>query len=165
MIPQKMETAFNSQINAEMYSAYLYLSMAMYFESIQFKGFAQWMKVQYQEEMMHATKMGDFLLDRGGRVLLQAIEAPPTEWASPAAVFENTLKHEKKVTGLIHDLLNKAVELKDPASQIFLQWYVTEQVEEEKSAEEILHTLKQIKDAPGAMFMLDHQLGSRTFKS
>jgi len=165
MINKKMETAFNAQINAEMYSAYLYLSMAMYFESVQLKGFANWMKVQYQEEMMHATKMADFLLDRGGRVLLQAIEAPKTEWASAQAVFDDTLKHEKKVTGLIHDLLNKAIELKDHASQIFLQWYVTEQVEEEKSAEEILHSLKLIKDAPGPMFMLDHHMGSRAFKS
>jgi len=133
MISKKIEKALNKQINAELYSAYLYLSMVAYFESVNLPGFANWMKVQTQEELMHAMKIYDFVNERGGRVVLKAIEAPPTEWDSPLDAFEATYKHEQKVTGLINNLVNLAIEEKDHATSSFLQWFVNEQVEEESS--------------------------------
>ncbi len=165
MLKENIEKALNNQLNAEIYSAYLYLSMAAYFESISLKGFANWMKVQYQEEMAHAMKFYDYINDRGGRVLLQAIEAPPTHWDSPLAAFEATYKHEQKVTGLINKLVELAMSEHDHATNIFLQWFVTEQVEEEDSANEIVEKLKLMGDARGGLFMLDRELGQRTFTS
>ncbi len=161
----RMEEALNEQINAELYSSYLYLSMSAYFESISLKGFAQWMKAQAEEELLHAIKFYDFVNERGGRVILKAIKAPETEWESPLAVFEAVLKHEQMVTGLINDLVNLAIEEKDHATNIFLQWFVSEQVEEEASAEEIVQKLKLMGEARGGMFMLDRELGERTFAS
>ena len=163
MISKKVEKAFNSQINAEMYSAYLYLSMAAYFESENLNGFASWMKVQAQEEMTHAMKFYSFINERGGRVTLDAIEAPQKKWTSPLAAFEGAYKHEQKVTGLIDGLVETAKAEKDHASEIFLQWFVTEQVEEEASADEIVQKLKLMADAPGGLFMLDREMGQRTF--
>ena len=164
MLSEKMEKALNKQINAEMYSAYLYLSMASYFESVDLEGCAHWMKAQTQEEMIHAMKIYDFVIERGGRVLLEAIEAPKQEWDSALAVFEHAYEHEKFVTSLINDLMNLAIEEKDHATQIFLQWFVSEQVEEEASASGVVQKLK-LAGAPdgkgGGLFMVDRELGQR----
>ena len=163
MLTEKMQAALNEQINAEFYSSYLYLSMSAYFESINLGGFANWMKVQAEEELLHGMKFYDFVNERGGRVTLGAIDAPQTEWDSPLAAFEAVYKHEQKVTGLINDLVNLAIEEKDHATNIFLQWFVTEQVEEEAGADEVVQKLKLMGDARGGMFMFDRELGQRTF--
>ncbi len=163
MIKEKIQNALNDQLNAEIYSAYLYLSMAAYFHSINLKGFANWMEVQYQEEMTHAMKFYNYLLQRGGRVILKAIESPPVEWESPLDAFKAVYAHEQKVTGLINNLVELALEEKDHATHIFLQWFVTEQVEEEESADEVVQRLLIIGDSKHGMFMLDRELGMRTF--
>ncbi|MBL7153967.1 MAG: ferritin [Phycisphaerae bacterium] len=163
MIGKKIEKALNEQINAELYSAYLYLSMVAYFESVNLTGFATWMRAQTQEEIMHAMKMYDFINERGGRVILKAIEMPPPEWGSALAAFEAAYAHEQIVTGLINDLVNLAVAEKDHATNSFLQWFVNEQVEEETSADNVVQNLKMAQDAPGALFMLDRELGQRVF--
>lgn len=163
MISEKMEEALNGQVNAELYSAYLYLSMGSYFKSLNLNGFAGWMRVQTQEEVIHAMKIYDFINERGGRVILKAIEGPPTEWDSPLAVFEAVYVHEQKVTGLINDLVDLAIKEKDHATNTFLQWFVNEQVEEESSADEVVQQLKMMENAPGGMFMLDRELGQRIF--
>lgn len=163
MIKEKIKDAINKQINAEMYSAYLYLSMSAYFESINLKGFANWMKAQVQEEMVHAMKFYDYINERGGRVLLTAIDAPPTQWDSSLAVFEYTYKHEQRVTGLINGLVDLAISEKDHATNNFLQWFVAEQVEEESSADEVVQKLKIAGDQGGGLFMLDRELGQRVF--
>ena len=163
MISEKMEEALNGQVNAELYSAYLYLSMESYFKSLNLNGSANWMRVQTQEEVAHATKIYDFINERGGRVILKAIEGPPTKWDSPLAVFEAVYVHEQKVTGLINDLVDLAIKEKDHATNTFLQWFVNEQVEEESSADEVVQQLKMMENAPGGMFMLDRELGQRIF--
>ena len=163
MIDKKMQKAINEQINAEMYSAYLYLSMSAWFEGKNFKGMANWMRVQAQEEMVHAMKFFDFVNERGGTVTLKAIDAPETKWDSPVAVFEAGYAHEQKVTALINNLVDVAREVKDHASEIFLQWYVTEQIEEEASASEIVWKLKMVGDKGHGVFMLDRELGARVF--
>ncbi len=163
MISKKMEEALNKQVNAELYSAYLYLSMESYFKSENLNGFANWMRVQTQEEVAHATKIYDFINERGGRVTLMAIEGPQTEWDSALAVFKAAYEHEQKVTGLINDLVDLAIKEKDHATNSFLQWFVNEQVEEESSTDEIVQQLKMMENAPGGMFMLDRELGQRVF--
>ena len=163
MISEKIQEALNKQLNAEFYSAYLYLSMAGYFESIDLKGFANWMWVQTQEEQFHAMKFYDYIIERGGRVILTQIQAPPNNWDSPLAVLEATLKHEQKVTGLINDLVYLAREQKNNASEIFLQWFVKEQVEEEDNVSTVLAQLKLVKDSPQALFMMDKEMGQRMF--
>ena len=163
MLTEKMEKALNHQLNREMYSAYLYLSMSAYFQYTSLDGFAIWMKVQAQEEMVHAMKFYAFVNDRGARVTLLPIEAPPIEWDSALAAFEEALEHEKKVTGLINDLVELALSEHDHATHIFLQWFVTEQVEEEDSANQVIQKLKLMGDARGGMFMLDRELGQRVF--
>lgn len=163
MISKKMEEALNGQVNAEMYSAYLYLSMESYFKSQDLNGFANWMRVQTQEEMVHAMKIYDFINGRGGRILLKAIEGPPTQWDSPLAVFEAAYEHEQKVTGLINGLVDLAIKEKDHATNAFLQWFVNEQVEEEASADAIIQQLKMMENAPGGLFMLDRELAQRVF--
>ena len=163
MISKKMEEALNAQVNAELYSAYLYLSMESYFQSLTLNGFANWMRVQTQEEVSHAMKIYDFINERGGRALLKGIDAPPTEWNSPLAVFKAAYAHEQKVTGLINGLVDLAIKEKDHATNSFLQWFVNEQVEEEASADEIVQQLKMMEKAPGGMFMLDRELGQRVF--
>jgi len=163
MLSKKMEDAFNSQLNAELYSSYLYLSMAAYFESTNLAGFANWMQVQTQEENFHSMKFYNYINERGGRVKLSQIDAPPAEWNSPLAVFEATLKHEQKVTSLINDLMFVARNEKDNASEIFLQWFVNEQVEEEDNVSTLLGQLKLIKDNPHALFMIDRELSQRVF--
>ena len=137
--------------------------MSAYFESINLKGMANWMRIQAQEEMQHAMRFYDFINERGGRVLLAPVEGPETEWDSPLAVFEDTYKHECKVTGLIHDLVDLAIAEKDHAANAFLQWFVTEQVEEEATAEEIGGKLKLAGDNASVLFMIDQELGQRTF--
>jgi ferritin len=163
MIGTKMQKALNGQVNAELYSAYLYLSMAAYFESTNLPGMANWMRVQTQEEQFHAIKLFNYILDRGGKVTLDAIEAPPSDWDCPLGVFKSGLKHEQKVTGLINDLVYLAREEKDNASEIFLQWFVNEQVEEEDNAGTIVGQLELIKDSPEALFMMDKDLAQRIF--
>ena len=163
MLKKKMLKALNDQINAEMYSSYLYLSMEAYFQSVSLKGFAAWMRAQAQEEMMHAMKFYDYVNERGGKVTLEAIAKPETTWTSPLAVFEAVLKHEEHVTSLINDLVDLAIAEKDHATNNFLQWFVSEQVEEEASAGEVVEKLKLIKDNTSGLFMVDAELGKRVF--
>ncbi len=163
MLSQRMEEALNKQVNAELYSAYLYLSMAAYFESMNLEGFAHWMKMQTQEELTHAMKFYNFINERGGRVRLATIEAPPSEWASPLAAFEAALKHEQYVTSLINDLVNLALEERDHATNIFLQWFVSEQVEEEASVGAVVERLKLVGDSPQGLFMVDREMAKRVF--
>ncbi|MGD9052416.1 MAG: ferritin [Desulfobacterales bacterium] len=161
MLTDKMQKALNGQMNAELYSSYLYLSMNAYFKSVNLDGFANWMYYQAQEELEHAMKFYDFICQRGGRVQLAQIEAPPSVWNSPLAVFEDTLAHEQKVTGLINDLVEIANEERDHASQIFLQWFVSEQVEEEDSVGGVLEQLKLMGEAKGGLFMMDREMAKR----
>lgn len=161
MLSQKMSEAINKQINAEFYSSYLYLSMAAWSEDQNLPGFGNWFRMQVEEERIHAMKLLDFVIERGGRVTLTAIDSPETEWDSPTAVFEATLKHEQLVTGLINKLIDLALSESDHATNTFLQWFVTEQIEEEASADAVLRTLKRMGDAPGGLFMLDRELSQR----
>ena len=165
MLNKKIEDALNKQINAELYSSYLYLSMQAYFESENLGGFANWMGVQMQEELSHALKIFNFVNVRNGRVLLKAIDQPQTEWKSPLDVFEETLRHEQKVTGMINKMTDLAISEKDHATASFLKWFVDEQVEEEASANKILQQLVMIKGSTGGLFMLDKELGKRIYKS
>jgi ferritin len=161
MLPEKVEKALNDQMNAELYSSYLYLSMSAYFKSMSLDGFANWMYCQAQEELEHGMKFYEFINQRGGRVTLASIAAPPAEWDSPLAVFEDTLNHEQKVTGLINALVETALAEHDHATNIFLQWFVTEQVEEEESAGGVLEQLKLLGGAKGGLFMMDRELAKR----
>jgi ferritin len=163
MFDAKMGKALNGQLNAELYSAYLYLAMSAYLDSIHLPGFASWMQIQAKEETLHAMKFFRYIQERGGRVLLEAIDEPKTEWNSPEDVFKHVLKHEQKVTELIHGLVDLARELKDYPTEAFLQWFVSEQVEEESTAEDVLEKVKMAGDRGGGLLMLDRELGSRTF--
>lgn len=160
-IGKKMEKAINDQIQAELYSGYMYLAMAAYFEAQNLKGCAHWMKKQAEEEQEHAMKFFGYVAERGGRVTLQAIQAPKTDWASPLAAFEDAYAHEQKVTSLIYGLYEVALKEKDYTSQTFLQWYLTEQVEEEADSSEIVEKLKAVQGAPQGLLMLDRELGQR----
>jgi len=160
-LSKKMQDALNEQIKEELASAYIYLGMAAYCESINLRGFARWMRAQSNEEMTHAMKFYDYVHERGGRVVLAALEQPQAEYAGPVDVFEKTLAHEQYITGRIHKLYALAVEEKDYASLGILQWFVDEQVEEEASAGDILDTLKMIGDKGQALYMLDQKLGAR----
>ena len=162
MITEKMEKALNGQLNAELYSGYMYMSMHAYFKAVNLDGFAKWMFCQAQEEVSHAMKFYDFIISRGGRVELTQVDAPPTEWDSPLAVFEATLEHEQKVTGLINDLVELALEAHDHATNIFLQWFVSEQVEEEENVGGVLEQLKLMGEAKGGLFMMDRELAKRS---
>jgi ferritin len=161
MISQKMQDAINAQIQAEFYSAYLYLAMSGEAETQNFKGSASWLRIQHQEELAHAYKLVDYLHDRGGRVSLKALDAPPAEFGPPLRIFEMALKHEQHVTALIHKLHETAVAEKDLAAQIFLQWFVTEQVEEEKSATDIVERLRLAGEKSSAVLYLDKEIGKR----
>ena len=163
MINEKMEKAFNDQINKGLYSEYLYLSMQAYFERLNLKGFVNWMQVQVQEEHAHALGMFDYLNQRGGNVVLEAIDKPQTDWESPLAVFEHVLEHEEYVTSRINALMDVAEEVKDRAAMSFLNWYLKEQVEEEDNVGNVLATLKLIGDDKKALLMLDKELATRTF--
>lgn len=165
MISQAMQDAFNKQINEELYSAYIYASMANYFEHASLKGFAHWMRLQTEEELDHARRLVTFMNDRGGRVLLDAIQAPQAEWPSPQAAFAEAYKHECHISACINDLSTKAMNEKDHASHAFLEWFVTEQVEEESNADEIVQQLKLMDGAPGGLFMMDRELAQRQAKA
>jgi ferritin len=161
MINKNVLDRMNEQIAHELYSGYLYLSMSAYFEAENLPGFAHWMRVQAAEEQVHAMKFFDFILDRGGKVVLKTIDEPPADFASPQAVFAQSYEHEQKVTGLINDLYNLSASEKDLPSQIFLQWFIDEQVEEEKNASQILEILKKIGTGVGGLYQLDHRLSKR----
>jgi ferritin len=163
MIKEKIQSAINDQINREIFSAYLYYSMAAHFEAEGLKGFANWMKVQAMEEMFHADKFFGYIAERGGRVELKAIEGPKTSWSSPLEVFQAAYEHEQSVTAHIHKLVDLAIQESDHATNNFLQWYVAEQVEEEASAEEIISRLKLVARSDGGLFFLDNELAKRTY--
>ena len=161
MLSDKMEEALNNQINFELFSAYAYLGLVALFESLNLKGFAHWMRIQTQEECGHAMKMFGFVHDRDGAVKLQQIDEPPAGCSSPLEAFEFALGHERKVSGRINDLVDLALEERDHASNNFLQWFVTEQVEEEATASEIVQQLKLVGDDTNGLILLDRELGQR----
>lgn len=163
MLSERMLEAINKQINAEIFSSYLYLSMAAYFAANDLPGFENWMKAQAQEELFHAVKLFNYLNESSGRAVMAPIEGPQTEWSSPLDVFENALNHERKVTGLINELVALAREEKDFATDNFLQWFVAEQVEEEASADGVIKKIRLIGGQGSGMFMLDKELGQRVF--
>ncbi|KUG27074.1 ferritin-like protein 2 [hydrocarbon metagenome] len=163
MLSKKMEQALNDQVKWEYYSGYLYLAMAAYFEELGLAGFANWMHIQEQEERAHAERFYRFLNERGGRVVLQALDAPPVKWDSPLAVFQESLDHERKVTARIGALMDLAIKEKDHATVAFLQWFISEQVEEEASVTEVIQKLKLVESTPGGWFMLDKDLALRVF--
>ena len=160
-IGTKMQDAINNQIKAELDSAYIYLAMSAYLESLALPGMARWMKVQSQEELSHALKFYGHIIERGGRVVLQGLETPPLEYANPTEVFEKALDHERYITNRIHDLYGLAMGEKDYASLGLLQWFVDAQVEEEAHVGQIVETLRRVGDKGQALVMLDHQLGAR----
>lgn len=162
MISKKMLDALNEHMNAEFFSAYLYLSMAAYFEDANLPGFSNWMKIQAGEELAHATKFYDFLINREARVTLKAIGAPTKDWKSPLAAFEAAYDHEKHITQLINDLTNLSIKESDHASQIFLQWFVTEQVEELATTNAVIQKLRMVQNSPDGLFLVDRELASRT---
>jgi ferritin len=161
MISKTMQDALNAQINVEQHSAQLYLAMSAALENRSFRGFAKWLRVQASEETAHAVKLIDFLLDRGGKLELHAIAAPPTEFGGPIQTFDAVLKHEQRITSLISALFERARAEKDYASEITLQWYVSEQVEEESNVGQIVDRLHAIGDQGGAIWYLDKEMGKR----
>lgn len=164
MLKEKMLKAMNEQINAEQYSALMYLSMSAYFNEKGLPGFANWMYIQYQEELTHANKFYNYVVERGGKVELKAIEQVPTTWNGIIDVYEATLEHEQKVTGLINDLMDIAISENDHATRSFLLWFVDEQVEEEANVTEILDTLRLIDGQGNGIFMLDREMRQRKFQ-
>jgi ferritin len=163
MIKDHVRDALNAQMNREFFSSNLYLAMAGYFESVSLKGFSRWMQVQAQEELAHGMKFYGYLVEQGARVSIDAIEAPQAEWANPLDAFEHALAHEQKVTARIHDLMELAMSDMDHATAGFLQWFVSEQVEEEATATEIVFKMKLASAEKGAviLYLLDHELGKR----
>lgn len=161
MISKAMQDAINEQINKEMFSSYLYLSMAAYFDGENLTGFGNWLRVQAKEENEHAMKFYHHLLERGGKVELKAIAAPQTSWASAMDAVKDVLTHEQKVTKSIHDLYEVALKEKDYATQVVLHWFISEQVEEEANAASILESMERIEAHNTAILMLDHRLGKR----
>ena len=157
----KVEKALNKQINAELYSAYLYLSMSAYFEGLALKGFASWMKHQAEEEVEHAMKLFNFIYERGGNVTLTEIAKPKLKWKSPLDAFENAYEHEQLVTSLIHKLVDISRANKDHATEVMLHWFVNEQVEEEDNASDIVEKLKLVGNVKAALLVLDKRLGKR----
>ncbi len=162
MISKELQDAMNAQMNAELYSSYLYLSMSGYFEAINLPGFAIWMRCQAQEELVHAMKFFTFINERRGRVHVSPIDGPPNEWAAPLAAFEAAYQHERHVSALINNLVDLTIQQKDHASNNFLQWFVAEQVEEEASTDAVVQQIKLAGDG-GGLFMLDKELGTRVF--
>lgn len=165
MLSPKIQEALNSQLNTEFFSSYVYLSMAAHFERKSLPGMATWMRFQAQEELGHALKFLGFINERNGHVLLAKVEAPKAEWDSALEAFENSYAHEQKVSGLINDLVNLAREEKDYATETFLQWFITEQVEEEASVLTVVDQLKLVGDNGVALFMMDGQLAQRAAPS
>jgi ferritin len=164
MISEKMSEALNVQANRELYSSYLYLSMSYYFESINMKGFAHWMRLQAGEELVHTMKMLDYVAGRGGGARMLAVEAPQLSWSSPLQAFQHVWDHERAVTGLIHALVRVAEAEKDEAARDFLQWYVKEQVEEEESSDGVLSKVKAAGESKTALEAANRELGERNFK-
>jgi ferritin len=162
MIPEKLKAALDEHVSAEIGAAYLYLAMSADFESKAYKGFGRWMRVQFQEEMAHALKFVDYMLARGATVAWKDAKAPATSFGTPLETFEKTLAHEKDVTARIHGLYHLAAAEKDTATQVFLQWFVTEQVEEEARVSEIVDKIRMVADRPGAVLYLDKEYGKRT---
>ncbi len=165
MITGKMQEALNKQVNAEFYSAYLYLAMSAWFDSIDMPGAANWMRIQYTEEIIHAEKIFDYIKERDGRVILQAIENPPLKWESALDAFKAAYNHEQKITAMISELVDIARKENDLATEVFLQWFVNEQVEEEASVKAIVQQLKLIEGSQNGMFMIDRELATRTKQS
>lgn len=163
MLNPKIEKALNDQVNAEMYSSYLYLSMSAYMSGINLMGGANWFRIQAQEELVHTLKFYDYILERGGKVALGAVDGPETEWDSPLAAFEAAYAHEQKVTALINGLVDLAIKESDHATNNFLQWFVAEQVEEEASADAVVQQLRLVGNNGGGIFMIDRELGTRVF--
>jgi len=163
MITEKMQQAFLEQINKELYSEYLYLSMKAYFARLNLKGFVNWMSIQVQEEHAHAMGMFDYILERGGEIILDKIDKPKNNWESPLEVFKDVVSHEQYITSQINALYDVADSEKDRAAQLFLNWYIKEQVEEEASAGDILSHLELIKDDTKALLDLDKELAARVF--
>lgn len=161
MLSEKMEKAINDQIQAEFYSGYLYLSMSAWFDSVDLPGAANWMRVQYQEELSHGEKMFDYIMERDGRAQIQAIQKPPAEWEAPIDAFKAAYAHEQKVTGLIGNLVEVAREEKDYATEVFLQWFINEQVEEEANVKAIVQQFKLVNESKNGLFMIDRELGGR----
>ncbi len=161
MLSKTLQDAINEQIKNEFYSAYLYLSMSAFFQEQNLPGFAAWLRVQSGEEQVHALKLYDHVLDRNGQVELKAISQPPTEWKSNLEAFQQVLEHEQHVTALINKLYETALAEKDYPAQVLMQWFINEQVEEEKSATEIVEQFKLIEAHASAVLMLDHRLGKR----
>jgi len=158
---KRLYELLNQQIKSELYSAYLYLSMASYCDSVNLEGFSKWMKVQAKEEVGHAMKIYEFLNDRNERVILEGIEKPPSDFSSPVDIFSKTLEHEKKVTAMIEKIFEAAKDAGDSASIVFLQWFINEQVEEEKQAGRVLEKLKMIEKSPAGLLFIDNELGKR----
>jgi ferritin len=163
MLDKRVQDAINDQINWEFYSGYLYLSMAAQFADLGMPGGQNWMNVQYQEELTHAQKMFDYVIQRGGRATLEAIARPQTEWADGLSMFTVALEHEEGVTARIFELASLALEVKDHATHNFLQWFIAEQVEEEESAADMLHKFKLAGDQPAGLYQLDKELAARVF--
>lgn len=163
MINKDVYNVLNEQINKELYSAYLYLSMSAYFSELGLLGFANWMRVQFQEEQAHGMFIYDFVINRGEKVVLSAIEAPETTWSSPLHVMEQVLKHEVYVTSLINNIVTVAEANKDRATMSYMNWFVDEQVEEEANAQDIISKLKLIGDDKSALYLLDKDLAARVF--
>lgn len=164
MLSEKMNEALNVQANRELYSSYLYLSMSYYFESLNMKGFASWMRVQAGEELVHTMMMLDYVVSAGGRARVLAVESPRESWASPRDAFRQVWDHERAVTGLIHSLVGVAEAERDEATRSFLQWYVDEQVEEEESSDRVLKLVLAAGDDNAALQAADRELGHRSFK-
>lgn len=160
-LSKKMSGALNDQINMELASAYIYLSMSTYCAEANLRGAASWLRIQWEEELAHATKLMDYIGERGGSISLKAIAQPPSKFSSLLDVFEQVLAHEQKVTAAIHKLYDLAVAEKDPASQAFLQWYVNEQVEEENSPAEIISMLRLVGDSGSGLLLVDRRLAER----
>lgn len=163
MLSDNIRAALNKQANHEYFSSYLYLSMSAYFQSVNLNGFAHWMRVQAQEELVHAMKVYDFINERDGRVILETIQGPPTEWASPLEAFQEAYKHEQLMSRLINELTTLAIEEKDHATNVFLQWFVNEQVEEESNVNNVVKTLSLIGEASEGLFFYDRELAKRMF--
>ncbi len=161
MLSEKVQQALNDQINAELFSFYIYLAMAAYFEDQDFPGFARWMRAQAQEEMGHAMRIYDYIVERKGRVALAAIDKPQLAWDSPLAAFQAALAHEQFITGRINALVDLARAENDFATDSFLQWFVDEQVEEEASVDAVVQDLRRVADFPPGLFLMDRELGQR----
>jgi len=163
MIDERVCSALNRQLGAEIYSAYMYVAMASYFERKNLKGFANWMRVQVQEELAHAEKFHKYIVERGGRPVFGSIDSPPAQWASVLALFEAAYEHETKVTRSINELVDTALAARDHATDQFLQWFVAEQVEEESSFDEVIQQLRLADNNGAALLMMDRELATRVF--